>query len=88
MAPGAGRTWRYFKFVDAILEGRPIDIYNHGEMWRDFTYVDDLVEAIRLLIDAAPPPRPGAGAGRRPGDSLSKDAPFRIVNIGNSDRSS
>ena len=34
-----------FKFVDAILDGRPIDIYNHGEMYRDFTYVDDLVRA-------------------------------------------
>ncbi len=74
-----------FKFTDAILDGRPIDIYNHGEMWRDFTYVGDLVEAIRLLIDA-PPPRPGAAVPAVPGDNLSKDAPFRIVNIGNSDR--
>ncbi|MBE2278131.1 MAG: NAD-dependent epimerase/dehydratase family protein [Rhodobacteraceae bacterium] len=74
-----------FKFTDAILEGRPIDIYNHGEMWRDFTYVGDLVEAIRLLIDA-PPPRPGAALPVVPGDNLSKDAPYRIVNIGNSDR--
>ncbi|MBD3804867.1 MAG: SDR family NAD(P)-dependent oxidoreductase, partial [Thioclava sp.] len=41
-----------FKFTDAILDGRPIDIYNHGEMYRDFTYVEDLVRGIRLLIDA------------------------------------
>ncbi len=73
----------YFKFVDAILNDRPIDIYNDGEMWRDFTCVDDLVEAIRLLIDV-PPVRPEPGEAVPEGDSLSKDAPFRIVNIGNS----
>jgi UDP-glucuronate 4-epimerase len=73
----------YFKFVDAILNDRPIDIYNDGEMWRDFTCVDDLVEAIRLLIDV-PPVRPQPGEVVPEGDSLSKDAPFRIVNIGNS----
>ncbi len=74
-----------FKFVDAILENRPIDIYNHGEMYRDFTYVDDLVRGIRLLIDAAPE-RP-SNAGKIPkGDSLSPVAPFRIVNIGNSQK--
>ncbi len=75
----------YFKFVDAILNDRPIDIYNNGQMWRDFTCVDDLVEGIRLLIDV-PPVRPAPGEAIAPGDSLSKDAPFRIVNIGNSDK--
>jgi UDP-glucuronate 4-epimerase len=75
----------YFKFVDAILNDRPIDIYNNGDMWRDFTCVDDLVEGIRLLIDVAPV-RPGPGEVIPEGDSLSKDAPFRIVNIGNSTR--
>ena len=72
-----------FKFVDAILDGRPIDIYNHGEMYRDFTYVDDLVRAIRLLIDV-PPARPETAGDIPEGDSLSPAAPFRIVNIGNS----
>ncbi|MDF2999586.1 MAG: NAD-dependent epimerase/dehydratase, partial [Xanthobacteraceae bacterium] len=62
-----------------------IDIYNHGEMWRDFTYVDDLVRGIRLLIDAVPP-LPGAREEEVPGDSLSPAAPFRVVNIGNSDK--
>ncbi len=71
-----------FKFTDAILAGRPIDIYNHGEMWRDFTFVTDLVRGIRLLIDV-PPVRGDAAA---PADSLSPVAPYRIVNIGNSDR--
>lgn len=74
----------FFKFTAAILEGRTIDIYNHGEMYRDFTYVDDLVHGIRLLIDAVPE-RPLDGAVAE-GDSLSAIAPFRIVNIGNSEK--
>ncbi|WP_371037168.1 SDR family NAD(P)-dependent oxidoreductase [Rhodosalinus sp. FB01] len=73
----------YFKFTRAMLEGRPIDVYNHGEMWRDFTYVDDLVRGIRLLMDV-PPERPPSPAAIAPGDSLSPVAPHRIVNIGNS----
>jgi UDP-glucuronate 4-epimerase len=74
-----------FKFVDAVLDGRPIDIYNNGEMYRDFTYVDDLVRSIRLLIDAVPPVPEGRGEAVE-GDSLSPVAPYRIVNIGNSDK--
>lgn len=74
-----------FKFTEAILEGRPIDIYNNGEMYRDFTYVEDLVRGIRLLIDAVPQ-RPASAADIAPGDSLSPVAPYRIVNIGNSDK--
>jgi UDP-glucuronate 4-epimerase len=74
-----------FKFVDAILNDRPIDVYNHGDMYRDFTYVDDLVRGIRLLIDAIPS-RPMSASEITPGDSLSPVAPFRIVNIGNSDK--
>ena len=73
-----------FKFVDAILDGRPIDIYNHGDMHRDFTYVTDLVRGIRLLIDT-PPVRPDNREVAQ-GDSLSPVAPYRIVNIGNSDK--
>ncbi|KQT32916.1 UDP-glucuronate 5-epimerase [Sphingomonas sp. Leaf412] len=73
------------KFVDAILAGRPIDVYNQGEMYRDFTYVDDLARAIRLLIDCAPQ-RPATPADVPAGDSLSPVAPWRIVNIGNSDK--
>jgi UDP-glucuronate 4-epimerase len=73
-----------YKFVDAILDGRPIEIYNHGDMYRDFTYVDDLVRAIRLLIDVAPV-RPEGGPVPE-GDSLSPVAPYRVVNIGNSEK--
>lgn len=74
-----------FKFVDAILRDRPIDIYNNGEMYRDFTYVTDLVRAIRLLIDV-PPARPSDPGEIEPGDSLSAVAPHRVVNIGNSEK--
>jgi UDP-glucuronate 4-epimerase len=75
----------FFKFTEAILANRPIDVYNHGDMYRDFTYVDDLVRAIRLLIDV-PPVRPASKEEIQPGDSLSPVAPFRILNIGNSDK--
>jgi UDP-glucuronate 4-epimerase len=74
-----------FKFTRGILNGEPIDIYNNGEMYRDFTYVTDLVRAIRLLIDA-PPVRPETAEEIEPGDSLSPVAPFRVVNIGNSEK--
>lgn len=74
-----------FKFTRGILEGTPIDIYNDGEMYRDFTFVTDLVRAIRLLIDAAPA-KPMAVERIAEGDSLSPAAPFRVVNIGNSDK--
>lgn len=67
-----------FKFTRAILNGEPIDVYNHGDMRRDFTYIDDLVEGIVRLIDAVPG-RQAAGSF----DSLSPVAPWRVVNIGN-----
>jgi UDP-glucuronate 4-epimerase len=70
-----------FKFVRAIRDGQPIDVYNHGRMQRDFTYVEDLVEAVVRLLDVAPPP-----TGARPEipefDSLSPVAPWRVVNVG------
>ncbi|WP_416916206.1 MAG: GDP-mannose 4,6-dehydratase [Roseicyclus sp.] len=72
-----------FKFTKAILEDRPIDVYNHGDMSRDFTYVADLVSGIVGLIDAVPV-RPATPDAVPEGDSLSPVAPFRVVNIGNS----
>jgi UDP-glucuronate 4-epimerase len=74
-----------FKFTKGILENTPIDIYNHGEMYRDFTYVTDLVRGIRLLIDASPV-RPESKDDIAANDSLSTVAPYRVVNIGNSDK--
>ncbi|OAN90746.1 NAD-dependent epimerase/dehydratase family protein [Sulfitobacter geojensis] len=68
----------HFKFTRAILNGDPIDVYNHGKMQRDFTYVDDLVASILALADAVPDP-----ANPVDGDSISPNAPFRVVNIGN-----
>jgi len=67
-----------FKFVDAMLKNRPIDVYGQGRMSRDFTYVDDLVEAIVRLVPLAPE----RGAASDEIDSLSPAAPFRVVNAG------
>jgi UDP-glucuronate 4-epimerase len=71
-----------FKFTKGILEGTPIDIYNNGNMYRDFTYVEDIVQGIFLLIHSVP----DEGKSKFKGDSLSEVAPFRIVNIGNSEK--
>lgn len=68
-----------FKFVSAILDGKPIDVYGHGQMSRDFTYIDDLVEAIVRLIPVIPQSSTPTDAAI---DTISMHAPFRIVNIG------
>ena len=73
-----------FKFTKAILNGDPIDVYNQGDMSRDFTYIDDLVEGMHLLIDATPTFGNRSNAIEYAEDSISKVAPFRVVNIGNS----
>lgn len=68
-----------FRFTRDILEGRPIDLYNHGNHRRDFTYIDDAVHAVVALLDR--PPRPGAGLqGEAPDPSVSP-APYRLYNI-------
>jgi UDP-glucuronate 4-epimerase len=74
-----------FKFVDAALKGKPIDVYNNGDMARDFTYVTDLVHGIRLLCDT-PPVEPETPEDIPTGDSLSPAAPYRVVNIGNNEK--
>jgi UDP-glucuronate 4-epimerase len=73
-----------FKFTKAILNGEPIDVYNHGDMRRDFTYIDDLVRGIRLLIDAVPELPNASRQNSLEIDTISPVAPFRVVNIGNS----
>ena len=70
-----------FKFVDAILNDRPIDIYGQGKMSRDFTYIDDLIEAIVRLMPIAPD-ESNRIVSESVHDTLSKNAPFRVVNIG------
>ena len=71
-----------FKFVKSILEDKPIEIYNQGEMYRDFTYVEDLILAISKLINFAPMIK--KNETDRFDEKILSPAPFRIVNIGNS----
>jgi UDP-glucuronate 4-epimerase len=70
-----------FLFTRAILEGRPIDVYNEGRMQRDFTYVDDVVEGV-LRVLAKPPGPASDWTGDRPDPGTSR-APYRVYNIGN-----
>jgi UDP-glucuronate 4-epimerase len=71
----------YYKFTQAILEGKEIELYGEGKMQRDFTYVDDIVEAVARLIS-----KPAVGNpkwdGKNP-DPATSPAPYRIYNIGN-----
>ncbi len=70
-----------FKFTKAILEGKPIDVYNRGDMRRDFTYIDDIVDGVVRVMDRIPKPDPKwRGEEPTPGSSY---APYRIYNIGN-----
>ncbi len=71
----------YYNFTRAILESRPIEIYNQGVMSRDFTYVDDVVESVLRLIDRPAQSDPQWDA-QRP-DPASSRAPYRLYNIGN-----
>ncbi len=70
-----------FLFTKAILEGRPIDVFNHGQMQRDFTFVDDIVEGVIRVLDRTAAP----DAAYRPEqpDPGTSNAPFRVFNIGN-----
>lgn len=71
----------YFLFVDAIVNDRPIKLFNNGDMMRDFTYVDDIVKSISLLLDKAPKPAPEKkGTFLKSSESY---APYRVYNIGN-----
>ncbi len=73
----------YFLFTKAILEGRPIDVYNYGKMKRDFTYIDDVVEGMVKVMVRVPGPSPGWD-GNSP-DPATSQAPYRLYNIGNHD---
>lgn len=70
-----------FLFTKAILEDRPIDVFNHGKMKRDFTYVDDIVEGIVRVIDT-PATSNSSWSGEKP-DPGTSQAPYRLYNIGN-----
>lgn len=70
-----------FKFTEAILAGRPIEVYNHGKMQRDFTYIDDIVEGVIRIADRVAEPD-SSWSGKAP-DSSTSSAPYKIYNIGN-----
>jgi UDP-glucuronate 4-epimerase len=70
-----------FLFTSAMLEGRPIDVFNHGRMRRDFTYIDDIVEGVVRVLDRIPEADPAYDADRPEPDR--SNVPFRIFNIGN-----
>ena len=70
-----------FLFTKAILEGRPIDVFNHGQMRRDFTYVDDIVEGVIRVTDRVAAPDPQYRSDTP--DPGTSHAPFRVFNIGN-----
>jgi UDP-glucuronate 4-epimerase len=70
-----------FLFTRAILEGRPIDVFNEGQMERDFTYIDDIVEGVARIMERIPVPD-AAWNGASPDPAISF-APYRLYNIGN-----
>jgi UDP-glucuronate 4-epimerase len=72
-----------FLFTKAIIEGRPIEVFNHGQMVRDFTYVDDIVEGVVRVLDRVATADLGFDAGAP--DPARSSAPYRVFNIGNSD---
>ncbi len=70
-----------FLFAKAILEDRPIDVFNHGKMRRDFTYIDDIAEGVIRVLDR--PPQADPGFDKQVPDPATSWAPYRVFNIGN-----
>lgn len=70
-----------FLFTKAILQGKPIDVFNHGKMVRDFTYIDDIVEGVVRVIDKPATPNPEFDTANP--DPSTSNAPYRVFNIGN-----
>ena len=70
-----------FKFTKAILENKPVDIYNHGNMVRDFTYIDDVVHAVTKLVNI--PATTSTNYNTQKPDASTSNSPWRIFNIGN-----
>jgi UDP-glucuronate 4-epimerase len=71
-----------FLFTKAMLEGRPIDVFNNGQMVRDFTYIDDIVEGVIRVADK--PATASASFDAAAPDPATSNAPYRVFNIGNS----
>jgi len=70
-----------FLFTKAILEGRPIDVFNHGQMQRDFTYIDDIADGVVRVLDRPAAPSEDFRPDRP--DAATSNAPYRVFNIGN-----
>jgi len=73
-----------FLFTKAILEDRPIDVFNHGRMVRDFTYIDDIVEGVYRVIHHKPEANPDWNSDKP--DPATSKCPYRIYNIGNNQK--
>ena len=71
----------YFAFTKAILEGRPIEVFNYGKMKRDFTYIDDIIEGVARVMNKIPEPNPDWSSDNP--DSATSYAPYKLYNIGN-----
>ncbi|MDD9875372.1 MAG: NAD-dependent epimerase [Gammaproteobacteria bacterium] len=74
----------FFKFARLMLAGRPIPVYNHGNLTRDFTYIDDIAESVMRVLDS--PARPDPDYDARAPNPAAGDAPFRVYNLGNGGR--
>jgi len=70
-----------FLFTKAILDGQPINVFNHGKMKRDFTFVEDIVEGVIRVLDRPAEANPAYTAGQP--DPATSNAPYRVFNIGN-----
>jgi UDP-glucuronate 4-epimerase len=70
-----------FLFTKAILEGKPVNVFNHGKMQRDFTYIDDIVEGVVRTLDRTPLPNPAFDTATP--DPAHSWAPYQVLNIGN-----
>ena len=70
-----------FLFTKAIIEGRPINVFNHGQMIRDFTYIDDIAEGVVRVLDRTATADPDYDPAKA--DPARSSAPYRVFNIGN-----
>lgn len=70
-----------FLFIDAIINGRKIKVFNKGDMWRDFTYIDDVAESVKRIVSVIPVENPGWNAAAA--DPATSKAPYRLYNVGN-----
>jgi len=70
-----------FLFTKAILEGKPIDVFNYGKMQRDFTFIDDIIEGVVRVMDKIPQPDPSWSSDKP--DPSTSYAPYKLSNIGN-----